>query len=339
MNADRDRGFSSPKIFSTRRKVIVAGATALGAVAAESILSGQSTAQQPSTNPEVRSTGGRVAGKVALITGAARGIGRATALTLAREGADIVAVDLAQDVDTIPYPMSQPSDLSEVEQLIKAMGRRCLALQGDVRDMPRLRQIVAQSIDQMGKIDIAFANAGVASFASLETMTDDHWQTTIDVNLTGAVNTLRAVIPHMVSRKQGRIIVTSSEGGRRGTGPGLSAYGATKWGLIGVVKTAQQELAKHSITVNAICPGSVRTGMTQNQAMYRLARPDLPNPTEEDQERVLLQANIDNNKLPIAWLEPEDIANCVLYLASDEGRYVSGTAIDVTAGTSASYTT
>ncbi len=327
---------------ATRRKFIFGGTTAAaGAVAAGIAVvgHGQVQAQQPQEKgSDERPASGKLNGKVAIITGAARGIGRASALTLAREGADIIAIDVAKDVATVPYPMARPEDLAEVERLVKGMGRRCLTFQADVRDMPRLREIVAQGIAQLGKIDILFSNAGIANFSRLEIMKDVEWQTIIDVNLTGAVNAMRAVIPHMVERKQGRIIVTGSEGGRRGTGPGLSAYGATKWGLIGVVKTAQQELAQHNITVNAVCPGSVRTGMTQNPEFFRLARPDLPNPTAEDQAQVVLKANIAANKLPIAWMEPEDIANAVLFLASEEGRYVAGTAIDVTAGTSASYT-
>jgi SDR family mycofactocin-dependent oxidoreductase len=331
----RNDNIINRRAVASRRNVLTGSAAALIGLTATAV-HGQAVEQPASSTTTIPS--GRLSGQVALITGAARGIGRSTALTLAREGADIIAVDVGRDIKTVPYPLARPNDLQTLEAEVRAMGRRILAVQSDVRDMKRLREIVTQGIAEMGKIDICHANAGIASFARLESMTDEDWSTTIDVNLTGAVNTMRAVIPHMISRKRGRIIVTSSEGGRRGTGPGLSAYGAAKWGLIGVVKTAQQELAQHNITVNAICPGSVKTGMTQNQEFFRLARPDLPNPTAEDQAEVVLKANIANNKLPISWLDPQDIANMVLFLASEEGRYVAGAALDVTAGTSASYT-
>jgi NAD(P)-dependent dehydrogenase (short-subunit alcohol dehydrogenase family) len=189
----------------------------------------------------------------------------------------------------------------------------------------------------MGKIDIAFANAGVLSSAPLSTMTDAQWRDNIDIDLTGTANTLRAVIPHMIERKQGRLIATSSDIGRRG-GAGVAHYCAAKWGVIGLLKSAALELARYSITANSICPGLTRTGMSQNPSTYRLFVPDIANPTQEQVATRVLHMNTDNNELPIPWLEPEDIANAVLYLASDEGRYVTGTAIDVTAGKSGHYT-
>jgi SDR family mycofactocin-dependent oxidoreductase len=322
-----------------RREMILGGATALAGVATAGCASLAQTSMQPQQEKELneRTATGKLKGKVVVITGAARGIGRATALTLAREGADIVAVDIARDISTVTYPLATPKDLAETERLVKTLGRRCISIQADVRNMARMRHVVERGITELGKIDILVANAGVLSASPLETMTDEQWQDNIDVDLTGAANSMRAVIPHMVSRKSGRIVAISSDIGRRG-GAGVAHYCAAKWGVIGLVKSAALELAKNNITVNAISPGLTRTGMSQNPSTYRLFRPDLPNPTVEDVRTAVFKMNVENGELPIPWLEPEDIANGVLYLVCEDGRYVTGTALDITGGKSANYT-
>lgn len=324
----------------TRRQIIVAGTTALAGLATAGSVAAQDVGQQ--SNPDTTTTTPSTAttklnGRIAVITGAARGIGRAIALTLAQEGADIVAVDIARDIPTIDYPLATPSDLTETERLVMKMGRRCISIQADVRDMAQMRSVTERSIAEMGKIDILVANAGVLSAAPLESMTDEQWRVNIDVDLTGTANTIRAVIPHMIGRKSGRIVAIASDIGRRG-GAGVAHYCAAKWGVIGLVKSAALELAKHNITVNAISPGLTRTGMSQNPSTYQLFAPNMANPTQADVATVVLEMNTKNNELPIPWLEPEDIANGVLYLVSDMGRYVTGAALDITAGKNSHYT-
>jgi len=322
----------------TRRHVLAGGTTTVVGLAAAEIANAQKPPRESKGATPQPSSTGRLRGKVAVITGGARGIGRACALTFAREGADVVVCDIARDIKTVAYPLSKPSDLAETERLVKAEGRRCLSLQADVRDSERMREVIQRSLTEMGKVDILIANAGILSSAPIETMTDEQWRDNIDVDLSGVFYSMRAVVPHMISRKQGRIVALSSDIGRRG-GAGVAHYCAAKWGVIGLVKSAALELAKHNITVNAICPGLTRTGMSQNPATYRLFAPDLANPTEADVAARVLKMNTENNELPIPWLEAQDIANGALYLVSDEGRYVTGTAIDITAGKSGNYTT
>lgn len=325
--------------FFTRRRTIVTGAAALtGLGAATKTGIAQTTEQQPA---EIEQSGnqpaGRLQGKVAFITGAARGIGRAIALTLAREGANIAAFDIAENLPTVPYPLSSQNDLSRVEEDVLALGRRCITVKGDVRDILALREAFTTAIEELGSIDIVVANAGIDSASQLSEMSDAVWNDVIAVNLTGVANTFRAAIPHVAGRSQGRLVAIASEAGRRGS-PGRSNYCAAKWGIIGLVKSVAQELASQGITVNAICPGTTRTGMTQNSAISTEIVPNVANPSNEQIEAVLLDSNIRAGKLPVAFIEPEEIANGVLFLCSEEGRYVTGTALDITAGTSASYT-
>jgi SDR family mycofactocin-dependent oxidoreductase len=323
-----------------RRRVIIGGTTTLaaGLITAGIAKPELANSQQPrENNSNQKLAAGRLKSKVAIITGAARGIGRACAVTLAREGADIIALDIARQIDTIVYPLSTSKDLSETERLVKAQGRRCLAVEADIRDMESMKQLVERSVKEFGKVDILVANAGIIHKSSLEQMTDEQWRDVIDVNLTGTANSLRAVIPHMVNRKSGRIVAISSDLGRRG-GPERAHYVASKWGIIRLMKSAALELAKTGITVNAISPGFTRSGMSQNLAQYRDFRPDLTKPTEADVAPIVTKMNAENNEIPIPWLEPEDIANGVLYLVSDEGRYVTGAALDITAGKNSHYT-
>lgn len=331
---DSDRGTPAP---ITRRRVIVGGAALTGLTAASTVGVAQGQNPAPTAAP-ASSSGGRLRGQVAVVTGAARGIGRACAVLLAREGADIVALDIATNIKTVGYPLSSLQDLEETERLVKALGRRCLAFKSDTRNMKRMQEIVELTITRLGKVDIMVANAGILPRGgSLEKMTDEVWRDTIDVNLTGSANSVRAVVPHMVSRKSGRIIIIASDFGRHAA-PERSAYCASKWGVIGFMKAAAMELAKSGITVNAVSPGFTRTGMAQNQEVYRALRPDLPNPTYADVAPVIMKQNAENNMLPIALLEPEDIANGVLYLVSNEARHVTGVALDITAGKNADYT-
>lgn len=326
---------------SRRQFIKWGGAAIAGTVAITTIDSAlnPSQAQSPEiTQASQRQNAGRVQDKVAFITGAARGIGRSTALTLAREGADIVAFDIAADIATVPYPLASANELTRLGEEVRALKRRCLTVRGDIRDMPALRSAFASAIEQLGRIDIVVANAGIDSASKLGEMSDDAWNDVVAVNLTGTANTFRAAIPYLMKNLQGRLVAISSEGGRRGS-PGRSNYCAAKWGIIGLVKSVAQELAPQGITVNAICPGSVRTGMTQNSAIYAEILPDVANPSREQIDTALREASVRSGKLPLAFMEPKEIANGVLFLCSDEGHYVTGTALDITAGTSASYTT
>ncbi len=326
-------GVTSP---ITRREMVIGGTALAAGLATVGIASPeQASAQQPQENAaNDQTTMGRLKGKVAIITGAARGIGRACAVAMAREGADIVALDIAKQMPGITgYRLSTPDDLKETERLVKTQGRRCLSIQGDVRDMEAMRQMAERTIKELGKIDILVANAGIAAWSPFATMTDEQWNNVIDVNLTGAANSMRAVLPHMIERKQGRIIALSSIGGRAGAA-GVANYAATKWGIIGLVKTAALELGKDNITVNAVCPTAVNTPLYRSEGQRRSTLPNLDRPTDADQDDQMLQYHA----LPVPALEPEDIADSVVFLASDQARYITGAAIDVAAGGNARYT-
>ena len=264
---------------------------------------------------------GRVDGKVAFITGAARGQGRSHALRLAEEGADIIAVDLCRPVETAPYEMATPDDLAETAKLVEDLDRRIVARQADVRDLGQLQAAVQEGLSELGHIDVVCANAGIASFApGPGDGRADVWQEMIDINLTGVWKTIRAAVPPMVERGQGgSVIITSSVAGLIGF-PNLADYSAAKHGVVGLMRTLTQELAPHMIRVNTVNPTTVDTPMVDDDAFFRLVRPDLEHPGRDD----MAEAFIGLNALPMPWVEPIDISNAVLWLASDEARYVTG---------------
>ena len=271
---------------------------------------------------------GRVDGKVALVTGAARGQGRSHALRLAEEGAEIVAVDLCGQIQSVEYRMATPDDLSETVRRIEDLDRRVVARQADVRELGTLEAAVQQGLSEFGHIDIVCANAGIFSTAPTWELSQQAWQDMIDVNLTGVFNTVRAVIPSMIERGQGgSLILTSSTAGIKGYA-NFSHYTAAKHGVVGLMRSLTNELAPHRIRVNTVHPTTVNTDMIQNDVLYRLFRPDLENPTRED----FAVAAASLNALPIPWVEPIDISNAVLFLASDESRYVTGIQLPVDAG-------
>jgi NAD(P)-dependent dehydrogenase (short-subunit alcohol dehydrogenase family) len=281
---------------------------------------------------------GRLQGKVAVVTGAARGIGRAAAVAMARAGADVVGIDLCAVVD--PHSgvaPATPGDLLETGRQVTAAGRRWLGIIGDQRDLGTLRDAAARADEALGGIDILFANAGIQAFQPLLEMDDAHWRTQIEVNLTGSANAIRAFAPHLVRRGGGRIIVTTSTQGRHGTLDG-AAYSASKWGIIGLMKSAALELARHGITVNALVPGLVDTPLTRHQERYAQvlrAAGRQPSGSDEDAARQILAAS---SPFGVPWIEPEEVAPVVVFLASDEAGRVSGATCDVTAGDSAHYT-
>jgi SDR family mycofactocin-dependent oxidoreductase len=272
---------------------------------------------------------GRVEGQVAFITGAARGQGRSHAVRLAQEGADIIAIDICKPVDGVMYPMPGPEDLAETVSRVEALDRRIVATQADVRDYAALQAAVDDGVAQFGRLDIVVANAGIGSLgASLAKMDEKTWQDTIDINLTGVWLSAKAAIPHLIAGgRGGSIVLTSSVGGVKGL-EGAGHYVAAKHGVIGLMRTLALEMAPHKVRVNTIMPTQVNTPMAVNEGTFRLFRPDLENPTVDD----FAVASAMTNPLQVPWMEPEDISNAVLFLASDESRYITGLMLPVDAG-------
>jgi SDR family mycofactocin-dependent oxidoreductase len=271
---------------------------------------------------------GRVEGKVAFITGAARGQGRSHAVRLAEEGADIIAVDICRQVETVLYPTATAEDLAETVRQVEALDRRIIATEADIRDLGALQAAVDDGVAQLGRLDIVLANAGISTPASSLEMDEETWQTMIDVNLTGQWKTLKATVPHIIAGGRGGSVVITSSLAAIYANAGTAHYGAAKAGLVMMMKVMAKELAPQNIRVNTIHPTTVNTDMILNEPTYRLFRPDLENPTRADFE----EAARTLNKLPISAVEPVDISNAVLYLVSDDGRYVTGTTHVVDAG-------
>jgi SDR family mycofactocin-dependent oxidoreductase len=274
---------------------------------------------------------GSLTGKVALVSGGARGQGRAHALALAREGADVAIIDISANVPTVPYGLATTDDLLLSQKLVQEQGVRCSTAAVDVRDRGSLRRAVDDIAGDFGGIDIAIVNHGVIGTATpVQTLPVEQWDDVIGINLTGVFNVCRAVLPHMLDRGAGRVIVTASMAGKYGV-PTLADYTASKWGVIGLVKSLAIELATAQITVNAVCPASVNTPMIHNSAFYKMLRPDLDDPTVEDVADTL-RALHDQG---IPWLEPEDITDAVMFLCSDAAKRITGETISVSGGQSA----
>jgi SDR family mycofactocin-dependent oxidoreductase len=263
---------------------------------------------------------GRVAGKVAFITGAARGQGRSHAIRLAEEGADIIAVDICKDYDSVGYPMGTADDLAETVKQVEALDRRIIANEADVRDAADLKAALDEGVAQLGRLDIVCANAGICTVQSWDDVTSTVWQDTIDTNLTGVWNTMVAAAPHLIKSGGGSIICTSSTAGIKGL-PYLAPYVAAKHGVVGIAKTMANELARHNIRVNTVHPTGVDTPMVAGLGGLDLLIGKDPN-----------LGPIFMNTLPVEATQPRDISNAVLFLASDEARYVTGLEFTVDAG-------
>jgi (+)-trans-carveol dehydrogenase len=272
---------------------------------------------------------GRVEGKVAFITGAARGQGRAHAVRLASEGADIIAVDICKQIDSVQIPLSTPEDLAETADLVKGLNRRIYTAEVDVRDYDALKAAVDAGVEQMGRLDIIVANAGIGNGgATLDKTSEPDWTDMIDVNLGGVWKTVKAGVPHIIAGgRGGSIILTSSVGGLKAY-PHTGHYVAAKHGVVGLMRTFAVELGAQNIRVNSVHPTNVNTPLFMNEGTMKLFRPDLENPGPEDM-KVVGQLM---HTLPIGWVEPEDIANAVLFLASDEARFITGVTLPVDGG-------
>ncbi|WP_101946408.1 mycofactocin-coupled SDR family oxidoreductase [Mycobacterium sp. 3519A] len=273
---------------------------------------------------------GRVDGKVAFITGAARGQGRSHAVRLAQEGADIIAIDVCRPISrSSEIPAATADDLAKTADLVKAQNRRIVTAEVDVRDYDTLKAAVDSGVEQLGRLDIIVANAGIGNGgATLDKTSADDWKDMIDVNLSGVWHTVKAAVPHLISGgRGGSIVLTSSVGGLKAY-PHTGHYIAAKHGVVGLMRTFAVELGQHSIRVNSVHPTNVNTPLFMNEGTMKLFRPDLENPGPDD----LAVAAQFMHVLPVGWVEPVDISNAVLFLASDEARYVTGLTMTVDAG-------
>jgi SDR family mycofactocin-dependent oxidoreductase len=273
---------------------------------------------------------GRVDGKVVLITGAARGQGRHQAVTLAEQGADVIALDLCADIDSVPYALATPADLEGTAELVAVTGRRVVAVTADVRERSELRKAVAEGVAELGRLDVVVAQAGITALGA--DLPRTAWTDTVDVNLVGVVNTVHAALPHLQGGAS--IIATGSLVALRPrhpydeAGPGSGGYKYAKLALAHYVHELATLLAPERIRVNAVHPTNVDTPMLQNDSIYRQFRRDLEHPTREDAEAVFGTIH----PMPVPYVDPADITNAVLYLASEESRYVTGMQLRVDAG-------
>ncbi len=273
---------------------------------------------------------GRVEGKVAFVTGAARGQGRSHAVRLAEEGADIIAIDVCKRISSNEdIPAATPDDLAETADMVKHLNRRIVTEQVDVRDYDALKAAVDSGVEQLGKLDIIVANAGIGNGGqTLDQLAESDWTDMIDVNLAGVWKTVKAAVPHIIAGGNGgSIILTSSVGGLKAY-PHTGHYIAAKHGVVGLMRTFAVELGHHMIRVNSVHPTNVNTPLFMNEGTMKLFRPDLENPGPDDMAVVAQMMHV----LPIGWVEPRDISNAVLFLASDEARFVTGLPMTVDGG-------
>ena len=272
---------------------------------------------------------GRVEGKVAFITGAARGQGRSHAVRLAQEGADVIAIDICKPIEGVQVPPATPEDLAETADLVKGHNRRIVTAEVDVRDYDAMKAAVDSGVEQLGRLDIIVANAGIGNGgATLDKTSERDWTDMIDVNLGGVWKTVKAGVPHLLAGgRGGSIILTSSVGGLKAY-PHTGHYVAAKHGVVGLMRTFAVELGQHMIRVNSVHPTNVNTPLFMNEGTMRLFRPDLENPGPDDLAPIAQMMHV----LPIGWVEPEDISNAVLFLASDESRYITGVTLPIDAG-------
>ena len=271
---------------------------------------------------------GRVDGKVALVSGAGRGMGRAVCIRLAEEGADVVAVDICRDIDTANTSMAGSDDLDETVSLVEALGGRVVAVHADVREQDQVDHAVAVALERFARLDTIVANAAITSFGTTWELTEEAWRAVLDVNLTGTWHTAKAAIPALIEAGNGGSIVFVNSVNGLKSGAGIGHYVASKHGAVGLMRTLASELGVHAIRVNTVHPTLVTTGMVVNAASLRRYFPHDPDATVAD----LGERMRGRHAIPVPWVDAVDIANAVLWLASDEARYVTGATIPVDAG-------
>jgi SDR family mycofactocin-dependent oxidoreductase len=274
---------------------------------------------------------GTLDGRVAFVTGVARGQGRSHAVKLAEEGADIIGIDALADEPTVRYPLATRTDLDETAELIEHLGRRAILSRADVRDLPALTAAVDAGVASLGRLDIIVANAGIFSLGAVLDIHERTWQDMIDVNLTGAWHTLKAAVPHIRAGGRGGSVIMISSGAALMPPPGIGHYNAAKAGVVALAKTLAQEVGPEFIRVNCIGPGNVDTPMIDNDVTRRLFMPHLEQPTREDAEKPDSRY-VAVNALPVPWVTPVDVSNVVAFLASDASRYLTGLVVPVDAG-------
>jgi SDR family mycofactocin-dependent oxidoreductase len=267
---------------------------------------------------------GRLTGRVALVTGAARGQERDLCIRLAREGADVVAVDACSQLDTVPYPLAGVADLDQTAAAVAALGRRVLKVRADVRDYPAMEALAVNAFDTFDHVDVVVANAGIASFAPVWELTPAQWREVIDVDLTGAFHTVRPLLPAMIAAGRGGSIVLISSVSGLAAHPNVAHYNSAKHGLTGLARSLAVELAPHGIRANSVHPTTIDTPMVHNLAFYQLAGAS----TRGQAARAFATANAQ----PVAWIAPEAVSDAVVWLAGDESKHVTGTALPVDAG-------
>jgi NAD(P)-dependent dehydrogenase (short-subunit alcohol dehydrogenase family) len=327
----------------TRRHLLAAGGLMVGSIATGIGMQGQGASGQTQGQQLANAQtwvgqpfgNGLLSGRVAVITGAARGIGRAIAVDMAANGADIVGIDICSKIIPVQdYAVSTRHDLDETGQLVQKSGRKFMPVVGDIRDIGFLRSTADKVEQQFGHIDIVVANAATQLYKPLLEMEDWEWTDVINNNLNGTANTIRAFAPKLVKRGQGRIIVVASMQGKHGS-KNMSSYAASKWGIFGLMKSAALEMGKHKITVNALVPGLVDTPLTHNEARWSTLIGEIQatdNPPKNPTEQQAAQTRAPHIPLKVPWLKPEDLAPAAVFLASDLAAMVTGASYDVTGG-------
>ncbi|MBI5340949.1 SDR family mycofactocin-dependent oxidoreductase [Mycobacterium sp. BK558] len=271
---------------------------------------------------------GQLDGKVAFITGLARGQGRSHALALAGEGADIIGLDLCGDIASTAYPGSSAADLEETERLIKELGRRAVLSRADVRDFDQVQEAFDRGLEQLGRVDIVIPNAGICAGGKTWEITTDAWRETIDINLTGAWHAVKAAVPQLISQGDGGSVVFIGSTEALKGAENMSSYAASKHAITGLMTSLARELGHFNIRVNSVNPTCVDTNMIQNPYVWGLFQPDNPHPTRESVEESFTRTHI----LPVPWMEPLDVSRSILYLVGESGRYITASTLTIDAG-------
>ncbi|BBY65532.1 mycofactocin-coupled SDR family oxidoreductase [Mycolicibacterium helvum] len=271
---------------------------------------------------------GQLDGQVAFITGLARGQGRSHALTLAREGADIIGLDLCGEIDSTTYPGSNPEDLEETARLIKETGRQAVLSRADVRNYDEVKAAFDRGIEQLGRVDIVIPNAGICAGGKTWEITTESWREMIDINLTGAWHAVRAAVPTLIAQNDGGSVVFIGSTEALKGAENMSSYAASKHAITGLMTCLARELGQYNIRVNSVNPTCVDTNMIQNPYVWGLFQPDNPNPTRESVEDAFARTHI----LPVPWMEPIDVSRSILYLVGETGRYITASTLTIDAG-------